>query len=99
MRRLLHLISLSLLVIGLLAPTASAQVPVSCDGFISVAGYRSQWGAQQFFDSNATPEQRALLDTDGDGFACDGWSSGADMLGIWGGESGYWGSDGYYYYY
>ena len=70
-----------------------------CDGFISVAGYRSQWGAQQFFDSNATPEQRALLDTDGDGFACDGWSSGADMLGIWGGESGYWGSDGYYYYY
>ncbi len=99
MRRLLYLFFVSMLAIGLLTPPAFSQVPVSCDGFISAAGYRSQWGAQQFFDFNATPEQRALLDIDGDGFACDGWSSGADTLRIWGGESGYWGSDGYYYYY
>ncbi len=42
-------------------PTA----PVSCDGFAS------QFGAQQFFDFNATPEEQAILDPDGNGFACD----------------------------
>lgn len=99
MKRLVFLTVASVSVIVLLAPTALAQTPISCDGFVSYAGYRSQWGAQQYYDFNATPEERAILDTDGDGFACDGWSSGVDALGIQGGESGYWGSDGYYYYY
>lgn len=43
-------------------PTAS----VNCDGFAS------QFGAQQFFDFNATTEEQAILDPDGNGFACDG---------------------------
>ncbi len=50
-------------------PTETA--PVSCDGFISVAGNFSQFSAQQFFDFNATPEEQAILDPDGNGFACD----------------------------
>ncbi len=33
-------------------------------------GEPSQWQAQQFYDGVATPEQRAVLDPDGDGFAC-----------------------------
>ncbi len=48
-----------------------SEAPVSCDGFISPAGNFSQFGAQQFFDFNATPEERAILDPDGNGFACD----------------------------
>lgn len=39
-------------------------VDVSCEEF------GSQFGAQQFFDSSATPEQRAALDPEGDSFAC-----------------------------
>ena len=79
-------------------PVASAQAFPTCDLFISYAGYRSSWDAQQYFlSSDATPEERAYLDTDGDGFACDGWSSGVDTVGIQGGESGYWAADGYFY--
>ncbi len=33
-------------------------------------GEPSQWQAQQFYGGVATPEQRAALDPDGDGFAC-----------------------------
>ena len=70
----------------------------TCDDFISAAGSPSQYQAQQYFDFTATPEEQAILDTDGDGFACDGWSTGADTLGVQGGEDGYWASDGNYYY-
>jgi hypothetical protein len=70
----------------------------TCDDFISLAGSPSQYQAQQYFDFTATPEEQAILDTDGDGFACDGWSTGVDTLGVQGGEDGYWASDGYYYY-
>jgi hypothetical protein len=70
----------------------------TCDDFISSAGSRSQSQAQQYFDFTATPEEQAILDTDNDGFACDGWSTGLDTLGVQGGEDGYWASDGYYYY-
>ncbi len=76
----------------------SAQDIATCDDFISAAGYPSQYQAQQYFDFYATPEDRAFLDTDGDGFACDGWGIGADTLGTPGGESGYYASDGYFYY-
>lgn len=45
--------------------TLQPESPVSCNGFAS------QFGAQQFFDSNATAEEQAILDPDGNGFACD----------------------------
>lgn len=45
---------------------APAEAAVNCDGFAS------QFGAQQFFDFNATPQEQAILDPDGNGFACDG---------------------------
>ena len=70
----------------------------TCDDFISAAGSPSQYQAQQYFDFTATPEEQAILDTDGDGFACDGWGIGADTLGVQGGEDGYWAKDGNYYY-
>lgn len=55
------------------APTAQdGAAGVSCSGFTTMSGEPSQWQAQQFYDSVATPEQRAILDPDGDGFACDG---------------------------
>jgi hypothetical protein len=92
------LVAISLIAVVLLAPTASAQQTVSCDGFINIWGNLSQWGAQMYFGV-ATPEEQATLDTDGDGFACDGAETGVDMLGSWYGEDGYWGPDGYYYYY
>jgi hypothetical protein len=76
----------------------SGEGSATCDDFISVAGSRSQYQAQQYFDFYATPEEKAVLDTDGDGFACDGWSTGVDTLGTQGGEEGYWGSDGSFYY-
>src|SRR5215213_9433298 len=76
----------------------SEAVYATCDDFISAAGSPSQYQAQQYFDFTATPEEQAILDTDGDGFACDGWSTGADTLGVQGGEDGYWASDGNYYY-
>ncbi len=63
------------------APTdTTGTQAVSCDGFVSAAGNPSQLGAQQFYDS-ATPEQRAALDADGDGFACDDLETGVDELG------------------
>lgn len=37
---------------------------------VSCSGFASQFGAQQYYDYNATPEEQALLDPDGDGFAC-----------------------------
>ncbi len=43
----------------------AAGGPVSCEGF------GSEFGAQQFYDSIATQEQQAILDPDGNGFACD----------------------------
>jgi hypothetical protein len=49
---------------------------VSCDGFISVAGNPSQFSAQQYYDFNATPEEQAILDPDGDGIACEGLVQG-----------------------
>lgn len=69
------------------SPTASASASptaedVDCEtGFISAAGNPSQFGAQQFFDFNATPAQQAALDADGDGFACDDLETGVDNLG------------------
>jgi len=41
-------------------------IPQDCDNFAS------QFAAQQFYDFNATPEQQAAFDPDGNGFACDG---------------------------
>lgn len=38
---------------------------------VSCSGFASQFGAQQFYDFNATPEQQAMLDADSDGFACE----------------------------
>lgn len=55
---------------------------VSCDQFISAAGNPSQFQAQQFYDFQATPEQQAALDADGDGFACDDLETGVDNLGV-----------------
>jgi hypothetical protein len=45
---------------------------VGCEDFVTMSGEPSQWQAQQFFVFEATPEQRAILDPDGNGFACDG---------------------------
>lgn len=91
----LSFVSLALVVLSM--PVALAQGFATCDQFVSPVGYRSTWEAQQYFDFYATPEEKAYLDTDGDGFACDGWSRGVDMLGTVGGESGYWAADGYFY--
>jgi hypothetical protein len=45
---------------------------VSCDQFIALgSGEPSQFQAQQFYDFVATPEEQAILDPDGNGFACD----------------------------
>ena len=109
MRRLLYLIVVWLIAIVLLAPTASAQLPISCDRFWRTGdpwpGGEPSWPvpsqeeAQKYFDTQTTPEEKAILDTDGDGFACDAWGTGVDKLGIQGGETGYWGSDGRWYYY
>jgi hypothetical protein len=41
-----------------------------CSDFVTMNGEPSQWQAQQFYDGVATPEERAALDPDGDGFAC-----------------------------
>lgn len=49
----------------------AAEPSVGCGGFTTATGEPSQLGAQQFYDSTATPEQRAALDPDGNGFACD----------------------------
>lgn len=54
------------------APKEEPSAEVSCSGFTTMSGEPSQWQAQQFYDSLATPEQKAILDPDGDGFACDG---------------------------
>ena len=55
------------------SPSASAAAePVSCEQFVALAsGEFSQYQAQQFFDFVASEEQRAVLDPDGNGFACD----------------------------
>lgn len=50
---------------------ASTPAAVGCEGFISAAGNPSQFQAQQFYDFNATPEEQAILDPDGNGLACD----------------------------
>lgn len=63
-------------------PTDTGTTAVSCDQFISAAGNPSQFQAQQFYDFQATPEQQAALDADGDGFACDDLESGVDELGV-----------------
>ena len=111
MRRLLYLSLAGLVSLALSASIASAQTPpsVSCDQFWSVgepwasgeysALHPSQEDAQKYFDTQATLQERAILDLDGDGFACDAWGTGKDKLGILGGENGYWGSDGNWYYY
>jgi|GEM_PF-4995280 len=57
---------------GYAPPAPTADETVSCDDFISVTGKPSQWQAQQFYDFQATPRERAILDPDGNGFACDG---------------------------
>ena len=54
------------------APNEEPAAGVDCSGFTTMFGEPSQWQAQQFYDSVATPEQRAIFDPDGDGFACDG---------------------------
>lgn len=51
---------------------APPEPTVSCDQFIALGtGEPSQFQAQQFYDFVATPEERAILDPDGNGFACD----------------------------
>ena len=54
---------------------------IECGDFVSATGRPSQYQAQQFFDFQATPEQKARLDEDDDGFACDDLGSGRDTLG------------------
>ena len=53
------------------SPAALEGIPQDCDNFAS------QFAAQQFYDFNATPEQQAAFDPDGNGFACDGGELGA----------------------
>ncbi len=55
---------------------------IECADFVSAAGRPSQYQAQQFFDFQATPEQKAKLDEDEDGFACDDLGTGQDTLGV-----------------
>ncbi len=104
MRSLLYLAIVSSSAVVLLAPNATAQNSATCDRFFSAVGYPSRYQAQQNFDFLATPEEQAILDIDGDGFACDGLSYyaenyGVDRFGTLGGENGYWGADGYLHYY
>ncbi len=80
MRRLMMLSALVGLLTMTVAGIANAQA-VSCEQFVSAAGNPSQFGAQQFYDFNATPEQQATLDVDSDGFACDDLETGVDNLG------------------
>lgn len=52
---------------------ADDEATVSCEDFIALGtGEPSQFQAQQFFDFVATLEEQAILDPDGNGFACDG---------------------------
>lgn len=59
-----------------LAANAELSTPeeeaVGCEDFVTASGEPSQLQAQQFYDFNATPDQRATLDPDGNGYACDG---------------------------
>lgn len=43
---------------------------------VSCSGFASQFGAQQYYDFNATAEEQAILDPDGDGFACSSGKTG-----------------------
>ncbi len=45
------------------APAPTGEI-VSCDDFVTMSGEPSQWQAQQFYDSMASPEERAILDPD-----------------------------------
>jgi hypothetical protein len=63
------------------ASESEANGGVTCARFVSAAGNPSQVLAQQFYDFQATPEQQASLDADGDGFACDDLETGKDDLG------------------
>lgn len=51
---------------------AGEEPTVSCNDFTTIFGEPSQFQAQQFFDTVATPEEQAILDPEGNGFACDG---------------------------
>lgn len=53
-------------------PEVENPAPATCEGFTTSFGEQSQFQAQQYFDFIATPEERAILDPDGNGFACDG---------------------------
>lgn len=59
----------------------SGTQQISCDDFVSAAGNPSQYQAQQYYDFQATPQEQAILDQDGDGFACDSLETGVDNLG------------------
>lgn len=66
MKRILLLTTLSVMAIFVAAPVGGAGAqPVSCDGFAS------QFGAQQFYDFNATAAERAALDANGNDIACE----------------------------
>ncbi len=52
-------------------PEVENPAPATCEGFVNSFGEQSQFQAQQFFDFIATAEERAILDPDGNGFACD----------------------------
>lgn len=52
------------------SPSAEAETS-SCGDFRTMSGEPSQWQAQQYYDFVATPEEKAILDPDGDGFACE----------------------------
>jgi len=56
---------------------ANAQA-ASCGDFRTMSGEPSQWQAQQYYDFVATPEEKAILDPDGDGFACEDLEPGMD---------------------
>jgi micrococcal nuclease len=68
--------------------SAGAQTgTASCGDFRTMSGEPSQWQAQQYYDFAATPEEKAILDPDGDGFACEDLEPGAGGTDTEGGSS------------
>lgn len=57
---------------GTIPGEGEAVSPGSEPTQVSCSGFASQFGAQQYYDYNATPEEQAILDPNGDGLACTG---------------------------
>ncbi len=71
MRRVFLMLSAGLVMSVVFASVAMAQTDPSESPYGTLCGsFGSQFGAQQYYDFNATAEEQAIMDPSGDGFAC-----------------------------